>query len=80
MKNKKIDVSNFKNDFKILSVLRNFKIIGIFTRLSIRDNKHKYLKFIPYAWRLIKLRTNNNPNFNDLNKLLSKYFSKQINI
>ena len=80
MKNKKIDVSNFENDFKILSVLRNFKIIGIFTRLSIRDNKHKYLKFIPYAWRLIKLRTNNDPNFNDLNKLLSKYFSKQINI
>ena len=35
--NKKINVENFKNDFEILSVLRNLKIIGIFTRLSIRD-------------------------------------------
>ena len=46
--NKKINVVNFKNDFEILSILRNLKIIGIFTRLSIRDNKHSYLKLIPY--------------------------------
>ena len=37
--NKKINIENFKNDFEILSVLRNLKIIGIFTRLSIRDKK-----------------------------------------
>ena len=37
--NKKIDEKKFKNDFEILSVLRNLKIIGIFTRLAIRDNK-----------------------------------------
>ena len=30
---------NFKNDFEILSILRNLKIIGIFTRLAIRDQK-----------------------------------------
>ena len=36
---KKIDNEKFKNDFEILSVLRNLKIIGIFTRLAIRDNK-----------------------------------------
>ena len=29
----------FLNDFEILSVLRNMKIIGIFTRLAIRDKK-----------------------------------------
>ena len=28
------------NDFEILSVLRNMKIIGIFTRLAIRDNEY----------------------------------------
>ena len=27
----------FKNDFEILSILRNLKIIGIFTRLANRD-------------------------------------------
>ena len=42
--NKKIDEKKFKNDFEILSVLRNLKIIGIFTRLAIRDNK-KIFKF-----------------------------------
>ena len=54
---KKEEYKNLKNDFEILSVLRNLKIIGIFTRLSLRDKKHKYLKFIPYAWKLIKDRS-----------------------
>ena len=38
-KQKKMNVIKFKNDFEILSVLRNLKIIGIFTRLAIRDRK-----------------------------------------
>ena len=36
---KKINKIKFKNDFEILSVLRNLKIIGIFTRLAARDKK-----------------------------------------
>ena len=51
--NKKIAVDKFKNDFDILSVLRNLKIIGIFMRLAERDKKRKYLKLIPYAWKMI---------------------------
>ena len=39
--NKKIDLEKFKKDFEILSVLRNLKIIGIFTRLAVRDKKKK---------------------------------------
>ena len=75
--NKQIDADKFKNDFDILSVLRNFKIIGIFTRLSMRDNKNKYLKLIPYAWKLIELRISKNPIFKDLNYLLVKNFDKK---
>ena len=37
--NKKINLIKFKQDFEILSILRNLKIIGIFTRLAYRDNK-----------------------------------------
>ena len=37
--NKNIKKNKFKNDFDILSVLRNLKIIGIFMRLSERDKK-----------------------------------------
>ena len=68
----------FLNDFEILSVLRNMKIIGIFTRLAIRDKKRKYLKLIPYAWELIELRINNNKIFKDLKKILDFHFSKKV--
>jgi len=75
--NKKINIENFKNDFEILSVLRNLKIIGIFTRLSIRDKKDNYLKLIPYAWKLIEQRTEKNKKFIELKNILDKYFSKK---
>ena len=75
---KKYDNEEFKNDFNILSVLRNLKIIGIFSRLSKRDDKNKYLKFIPYAWKLIKYRTKDNKDFVELNSIFKKYFSKKF--
>ena len=78
VKLKKINSINFKNDFEILSVLRNLKIIGIFTRLSVRDKKDNYLKLIPYAWNLIELRINKNNNFKELKLILDNYFSKKI--
>ena len=78
--NKLLDKNKLKNDFEILSVLRNFKIIGIFSRLSKRDKKHKYLKLIPYAWNLIEFRLNNNFIFNDLKNFLDVNFSKKIRI
>ena len=76
--NKKINIVNFKNDFLILSVLRNLKIIGIFTRLSIRDKKKQYLKLIPHAWKLIEQRIENNKKFIELKNILDKYFSKKV--
>ena len=79
MKNqKKLYKKKFKNDFEILSVLRNLKIIGIFTRLAIRDRKKKYLKLIPYSWDLINLRINENEIFVELKNLLIKNFKSKI--
>ena len=75
---KKINKIKFKNDFEILSVLRNLKVIGIFTRLAQRDNKKKYLKLIPYTWKLIEDRIDNNDVFIDLKKKLEDYFPKKI--
>ena len=66
------------NDFEILSVIRNMKIIGIFVRLAARDKKVKYLKLIPYAWRLIELRVKNNKIFDNLKRILDLNFSKEI--
>ena len=74
----RINEKNFKNDFDILSVLRNMKIIGIFTRLAIRDKKKFYLKLIPHAWNLIIFRLANNIIFNDLKDFLEINFPKKI--
>ena len=74
---KKLSVKKFRKDFEIISVLRNLKIIGIFTRLALRDNKKSYLKLIPYTWSLIRLRSKNNKVFKELNILLDKSFTKK---
>ncbi len=65
-------IEKLKNDFDILSVQRNLKILGIFVRLYKRDNKDNYLKFLPYAWTLIEKRLQN-PALKNLKLLLSKY-------
>jgi len=74
----KIDQVILLNDFEILSVLRNMKIIGIFARLATRDKKMKYLKLIPYAWKLIELRVKNNEIFDNLKRVLDFNFPKKI--
>ena len=74
---KRLNIKKFRNDFEIISVLRNLKIIGIFTRLAIRDNKKDYLKFIPYTWRLVRLRSKNNKILRELNNLLNKNLTQK---
>ena len=66
------DENKIKNDFDILSVQRNLKILGIFVRLYKRDNKSNYLKYLPYTWSMIDKRMKNSI-FNKLNKLFKKY-------
>ncbi len=76
-KQSKLQISKFKNDFEIISVLRNLKIIGIFTRLALRDRKKKYLKLIPYTWKLINMRIDENKVFFDLKNLLNQNLKKR---
>ena len=66
------DESNLKNDFDILSVQRNLKILGIFVRLYKRDQKPNYLKYLPYTWLLIERRMKN-PIFDKLNVLFKNH-------
>jgi len=44
----------FRSQYAILGAQRNTKIIGIFTRLSVRDGKQRYLDFMPRMWRLLE--------------------------
>ena len=78
-KQRKINIHKFKNDFEILSIMRNLKIIGIFTRLAIRDGKKNYLKLIPYTWKLVSMRIDENEAFKDLKNLLNQKFKKKLN-
>ncbi|WP_075533833.1 aminoglycoside phosphotransferase family protein [Candidatus Pelagibacter communis] len=79
---KKEKYKNLKNDFEILSVQRNLKILGIFVRLFKRDGKPNYLKYLPYTWSLIERRLKN-PIFKKLNLLFNKHLKikklKKIN-
>ncbi len=67
----KYNSKKFLNDFNILSIQRSLKIIGIFSRLSTRDKKEKYLKLIPYTWKLLESRMKHK-DFSELKKILKK--------
>jgi N-acetylmuramate 1-kinase len=67
----------FLEDFNTLSVQRNLKIIGIFSRLFKRDNKKKYLKLIPYTWKLLEMRMNNK-NFSELKSVLNQGIKERV--
>ena len=67
----RVNPKEFLEDFNILSVQRNLKIIGIFSRLYKRDQKNKYLKLIPYAWELLENRMTSNI-FSNLKKILDE--------
>ena len=73
---KKIALINMRNDYDILSVQRNLKILGIFVRLYKRDNKPHYLKYLPRTWELIVERMKN-PIFKDFKIELEKHLSIQ---
>ncbi|RDC59662.1 hypothetical protein HME9302_00853 [Alteripontixanthobacter maritimus] len=46
--------AGFADDYAILGAQRNAKIIGIFTRLSVRDGKKRYLEMIPRVWAALE--------------------------
>ncbi len=44
----------FLTSYAILGAQRNAKIVGIFTRLWKRDDKPRYLDFLPRVWRYLE--------------------------
>jgi N-acetylmuramate 1-kinase len=49
-----LDRAAFLRSAAILAAQRNCKILGIFTRLSRRDGKPRYLAHLPRVWRLLE--------------------------
>ena len=54
IKSTNIDVKTARREMRFFSIQRNLKILGIFYRLSIRDKKNSYLKYLPVAVKLLK--------------------------
>lgn len=44
------DAESFARRYHVLAAQRNCKIIGIFTRLCVRDGKSRYLEYMPRVW------------------------------
>lgn len=64
----------FELDYQILSLQRNIKILGIFSRLSIRDKKNYYLELIPRVYNfVIKRISSNGKLFSEIEKLLKNF-------
>jgi aminoglycoside/choline kinase family phosphotransferase len=49
-----LDRAGFAASYAVLGAQRSCKIIGIFTRLCVRDGKPTYLAHIPRVWRLVE--------------------------
>ncbi len=64
------DAEVFLRDYSILSLQRNVKILGIFSRLSLRDNKHNYLNLIPRVRDFVEARLEDKIFF-EIKKLIS---------
>lgn len=72
----KCDKNSFEKDYEILSLQRNVKIVGIFSRLSMRDGKDHYLDLLPRVINFIKRRVENSDNRNyflKISNLLEKF-------
>ena len=50
-----IDLERIRQSSAIISAGRHLKILGIFTRLALRDGKKNYLRYLPRVWRLLKI-------------------------
>ena len=73
IKNK--DFSSFYEDFEWMGVQRHLKILGVFSRLSIRDKKDQYLKDIPLVEKYLMLTSERYKSLHPLRRLLDKVIS-----
>ena len=68
--NLKIKREDFMLSYNLLAIQRHMKVLGIFCRLSLRDNKDQYLKHLPRVKKML-YENLKKENFEKLNSLLS---------
>lgn len=73
-KQKKLEISDeeFLKYFDFMGLQRHLKVLGIFARLYLRDDKDSYLKDLPLTLEYVLQVCKKYPELDELNKLLSK--------
>lgn len=71
------DFANFHRAYEWMSVQRNLRILGVFSRLSIRDGKQHYLPHIPRVLGYLRQVAVRYEDFNALRRLLDRLDNKQ---
>lgn len=66
------DFARFHTDYEWMSLQRNLRILGVFIRLSKRDNKHNYLDHIPRVQAYIRQVASRYAVFHPLLRLLDQ--------
>ena len=65
-----IDPNEFELCYKIMAIQRHLKVLGIFKRLAVRDNKINYLVHIPRVINMLK-KNLNHKEFRPISKILN---------
>lgn len=73
VKNTGVDKDAFYYAFCICSAQRNLRILGVFTRLAVRDAKKHYLTFLPRVWKNL-LQDLSHPDLIDLRLFIQNIF------
>ncbi|MFA5702131.1 MAG: phosphotransferase [Advenella sp.] len=66
------DFANFHTDYEFMGLQRNLRILGVFSRLSIRDGKDHYLQHIPRVNAYVRQVANRYLVFKPLLRLLDR--------
>ncbi len=64
------EFAQFEKQFELMGLQRHLKILGIFKRLSIRDNKHQYLNDLPLVKKYAQQTANKYPELATLKEVL----------
>ncbi len=65
------DSAGFKKQFDLMGMQRQLKVLGIFSRLYLRDGKSGYLKDIPLTFKYLYRAASAHSEFSDLKEALS---------
>lgn len=69
---------NIERWFDLMGMQRHIKVLGIFSRLNIRDNKPNYLKDIPLTFEYLVTVSERYPEFSDFSRFLRQVIEPRL--